>query len=463
MAIPIIRLDSLPLQSLGSGNTATVPVVLDNTTTARVPWNDFIGKSVKAATTVPAAPSSSGVEQSMIASSEGLYVYCNGSWRKSPLYADNWDDLSKDTRFLLVNTLMQLTDQQIENVYNTLKLALATQEKAGLVRAMTDEEAAASSGAAVKVNTNGTMFVPAASDTHQGTVVYGEGQQGPVATVDYVDTQIDSIAKANIPVATDEALGGVLSGGSDGAFTVDENGNVTLRSAAIGSYGIVKLADGVAQGQPGVPTSGDVYIAIRDQIELIGKISTSNPEKPSLTGIAKKGAWDDTTNPSATAGSNSGPLYVKSDGVIDAYPATTIVPGVVLLTNDVTQAPQGQNYTAVPTTDAVQKYVTTMVGRQEIDINMPIATRAQLGGIVVGASFNIDANTGLLTIKAADEATRGGVVLASSIDSGVGVTTAIMVKAYVDDRIEQIDGAIAEIRTQLDFLEGKIDNSGSLT
>jgi hypothetical protein len=281
--------------------------------------------------------------------------------------------------------------------------------------------------------------------------------------VDYVDTQIDSIAKANIPVATDEALGGVLSGGSDGAFTVDETGNVTLRSATVGKYGIVKLAAGVAQGQPGVPTSGDVYIAIRDQIDLIGKISTSNPEKPSLTGIAKKGAWDATTNPSTTAGPNSGPLYVKSDGVIDAYPATTIVPGVVLLTNDVTQAPQGQNYTAVPTTDAVQKYVTNMVGRQEIDINMPIATRAQLGGIVVGASFNIDANTGLLTIKAADEATRGGVVLASSIDSGVGVTTAIMVKAYVDDRIEQIDGAIAEIRTQLDFLEGKIDNSGSLT
>ncbi len=463
MAIPIIRLDSLPLQSLGSGNTATVPVVLDNTTTVRVPWNDFVEKSVKAATTVPAAPSSSGEEQSMIASSEGLYVYCNGSWRKSPMYADHWGDLTKDTRFLLVNTLMQLTDQQIENVYNTLKLALATQEKAGLVRAMTDEEAAASPGTAVKVNTNGTMFVPAASDTQQGTVVYGAGQQGPVATVDYVDTRVDSIAKTNIPAATSEALGGVLSGGSDGAFTVDKNGNVTLRSANIGSYGIVKLASGVEQGQSGVPTSGDVYIAIREQIELIGKISTSNPEKPSLTGISISGAWHDTTNPSTLAGPTSGPLYVKSDGVIDVYPATTIVPGVVLLTSDVTQAVQGQNYAAVPTTEAIQKYVTAMVGRQEIDVNMPIATKAQLGGIVVGEGFNIDTNTGLLSIKAADEATRGGVVMASNISSGTGVTTAVMVKAYVDDHIEQIDGALEEIRNQLDYLEGKIDNSGSLT
>lgn len=463
MAIPIIRLDSLPLQSLGSGNTATVPVVLDNTTTVRVPWNDFVEKSVKAATTVPAAPSSSGEEQSMIASSEGLYVYCNGSWRKSPLYAGNWEDLTQDTRFLLVNTLMQLTDQQIENVYNTLKLALATQEKAGLVRAMTDEEAAASSGAAVKVNTNGTMFVPAASDTQQGTVVYGAGQQGPVATVDYVDTRVDSIAKTNIPAATSEALGGVLSGGSDGAFKVDETGNVTLRSATVGKHGIVQLAAGIAQGQSGVPTSGDVYIAIREQIELIGKISTSNPEKPSLTGVSKNGAWHDETNPSTLAGPTAGPLYVKSDGVIDVYPATTIVPGVVLLTSDVTQVAQGQNYTAVPTAEAVQAYVTSVVGRQEIDVNMPIATRAQLGGIVVGESFNIDANTGLLSIKAADTATRGGVVLASSIGSGVGVTTAIMVKSYVDDRVTQIDGAIEEIRNQLDYLEGKIDNAGGLS
>ena len=449
MAIPIIRLDSLPLQSLGSGNTATVPVVLNNTTTVRVPWSDFVEKSIKSATTVPAAPSSSGEEQSMVASSEGLYVYCNGSWRKSPLYADNWEDLTKDTRFLLVNTLMQLTDQQIENVYNTLKLALATQEKAGLVRAMTDEEAAASSGAAVKVNTNGTMFVPAASDTQQGTVVYGAGQQGPVATVEYVNTRVDGIASTNVPVATPEALGGVLSGGSDGAFTVDATGNVTLRSATVGSYGIVKLAEGVEQGQPGVPTAGDVYIAIRDQIELIGKISTSNPEKPSLTGIAKKGAWEDATNPSSTAGTMSGPLYVRSEGgVIDVYPATTIVPGVVLLTSDVAQITQGQNYAVVPTADAVKRYVTSEVGKQELDVNVPIATRSQLGGIVVGESFNIDTSTGLLSVKAADEATRGAVVLASNI-SGVGVPTARMVKEYVD--------------AQVAYLEGKIDSMGNLT
>lgn len=463
MAIPIIRLDSLPLQSLGSGNTATVPVVLDNTTTVRVPWNDFVAQSIKSATTVPAAPSSSGEEQSMVASSEGLYVYSNGSWRKSPLYAGNWEDLTRDTRFLLVNTLMQLTDQQIENVYNTLKLALATQEKAGLVRAMTDEEAAAASGAAVKVNTNGTMFVPAASDTQQGTVVYGAGQQGPVATVAYVDTRVDSMANTNVPVATSESLGGVLSGGSDGAFTVDATGNVTLRSATVDNYGIVKLAEGVEQGQPGVPTAGDVYLAISNQIESIGKISTSNPGKPSLTGIATKGAWEDANNPSSGAGTMSGPLYVKSDGIIDVYPATTIVPGVVLLTSDVTQVTQGQNYTAVPTADAVQKYVASAVGNQEITVNVPIATRSQLGGIVVGESFNIDTNTGLLSVKAADTSTRGAVVLASSIDSGAGVTTAIMVKSYVDDQVGQIDSALEEIRNQLDYLEGKIDNAGNLT
>lgn len=463
MAIPIIRLDSLPLQSLGSGNTATVPVVLDNTTTVRVPWNDFVAKSVKSATTVPAAPSSSGEEQSMVASSEGLYVYSNGSWRKSPLYAGNWEDLTNDTRFLLVNTLMQLTDQQIENVYNTLKLALATQEKAGLVRAMTDAEAAASSGAAVKVNANGTMFVPAASDTQRGTVVYGAGQQGPVATVDYVDTRIDGIASTNVPVATSESLGGVLSGGSNGAFTVDENGNVTLRSATVGGYGIVTLAEEVAQGQPGVPTSGAVYAAIVNQIGLIGNISTSNPEKPSLTGISRSGAWEDATNPSSGAGTMSGPLYVKSDGIIDVYPATAIVPGVVLLTGDVTQVPQGQNYEVVPTADAVQKYVTAAVGKQEIVVNVPIATRSQLGGIVVGESFNIDASTGLLSVKAADTSTRGTVTLASDIAAGAGVPTAVMVKSYVDDHMAQVDSALEEIRNQLDSLEGKIDNAGTLT
>lgn len=459
MAIPIIRLDSLPLQSLGSGNTATVPVVLDNTTTVRVPWNDFVSKSIKSATIVPAAPSSSGEEQSMVASSEGLYVYSNGSWRKSPLYAGNWEDLTKDTRFLLVNTLMQLTDQQIENVYNTLKLALATQEKAGLVRAMTDEEAAASSGAAVKVNANGTMFVPAASDTQQGTVVYGAGQQGPVATVNYVDTRVDGIARTNVPVATSESLGGVLSGGSDGAFTVDAAGNVTLRSATVGGYGIVTLAEEVAQGRPGVPTAGAVYLAISNQIESIGKISTLNPGKPSLTGIATKGAWEDANNPSSGAGTMSGPLYVKSDGIIDVYPATTTVPGVVLLTSDVTQITQGQNYAVVPTADAVKRHVADVVGKQELVVNVPIATRAQLGGIVVGEGLNIDDNTGLLSVKYADAFTRGAVVLATGIAAEAGVPTAIMVKSYVDDHIAQVDSALEEIRSQLDSLEEKINNS----
>lgn len=467
MAVPIIKLDSLPLQSLGSGNTATVPVVLNNTTTVRVPWSDFVAETVKVATTIPAAPSSSGEEQSLISSSEGLYVYSNGSWRKSPLYSSNWEDLTNDTRFLLVNALMQLSDQQIKNVYDTLKLAIATQEKAGLVRAMTDVEAKEAAGAAVKVNADGTMFVPSASDTQRGTVVLGEGQQGPVASVDYVDTRIDSIPRASVPAATSSAIGGVLSGGTGGAFMVDVEGEVTLRSATYTEHGIVKLAETVRQGASGVPTAGAVYLALDNAIKGIGNVTTEAPTKPGLVSVAVKGAWEDTSNPSAGAGTLSGPIYVKdnSTGAIDVYPATAYVPGVVLLLKDaskIASLTRGSNYETVPTVDAMVAYVTDMTGKQELEINMPPATRGDLGGVVIGSGLNVD-TTGLISVKQADQATLGGVVLASSINSGVGVPTAVMVKSYVTNEVSRVDDSVEELRRQLEYLEQRINNAGQLS
>jgi hypothetical protein len=188
-------------------------------------------------------------------------------------------------------------------------------------------------------------------------------------------------------------------------------------------------------------------MAIKSKIERIGRILPEAPEKPGLTGIASHGAWQDATNPSYGAETMSGPLYVKSDGIIDVYPATAFVPGVVLLTDNVTQIPQGQNYTAVPTAAAIRKYVTDVVGKQEIEIDVPVATTADLGGIIVGENFNIT-SAGLLTIKAANETTRGGVMLAPSIEEEeLGVPTASMVKSYVDGQLE-------EIRNRLAYLEG---------
>ena len=456
MAIPIIRLDSLPLQSLGSGNSATIPVVLDNTTTVRIPWSDFIAGTAKTATTVPAAPSSPGQEQSQIASDEGLYVYGNGTWHKAPLYSNNWEDLSKDTRFLLVNKLMSLSDEQIKNVYNTLQLALATQEKAGLVRAMTDEEAATVAGTAVKVNTDGTMYVPAASDNKAGTVVLAAGQSGPVVTEHYVNTRFDSIPNLPIPAATTTARGGVLSGGTDGAFVVDPTtGAVTLRSATDSKYGIVLLATKVDSEDPGtVPTTQAVYEALNTVSSSIGNLTPEAYTRPGLVCVAAHGAWNDTSNPSLFAPTLSGPIYVKTDqGALDVYPATFKTPGVVLTTSDVNTYTSGQNYETVPTASAVKTYVAAAISdvRGEIpDGSMPVATTGSLGGVIVGSGLRVTAQ-GLLSLKEASSETRGGVLIAADMGTA-GVPYATTVKQYADDIESRLSAAIEALEERVNAM-----------
>lgn len=421
MAISTLRLDQLPLRQLPGNADATVPVVLGNTTAARVPLSSLHADTLQVWNNAPTDTTPAEAE-GKIHIGDALYYFKNGVWNKVLSYTDNWGDITPDARALLVNTVMDLPEEHIANVFETLQLRPASEDKLGLVRAMTDEEAAATAGAPVKFNQNGTAFIEGATGERHGAVTVWDGHTGDVASKLYVDECIAGIQSDPIPVANETSLGGVLSNpvesrslGSGtavtslGLFTVSPTGEVTIRAASEWFAGVVRTVDSIDGMSGGVPLVEAVRAAIDD-------IRNNKP-------IATR---DEPGNVKVYTDAVAGAVYINDDELLEVRDATESLPGIVVLDSAVTDTEE-----KVPTSHAVKEFVEDYV---ELAIankkfNIPIASKADLGAVIVGQYLTVD-STGTIDVPIASS-TAPGIVTQSDTISSTASSSAASVAAVI--------------------------------
>lgn len=131
--IPLVLMRNLPVSTATVTADYTFVAVVGNKNTARIPWSTLSAGFITITPGTPSGPTSEGTEGQITWDSTGVYTYTNGAWGKSPRLGTNWDDLTNDVRFLLVNKVMSLSPGELANVLKTLGIGSATKEKAGLV------------------------------------------------------------------------------------------------------------------------------------------------------------------------------------------------------------------------------------------------------------------------------------------------------------------------------------------
>lgn len=456
---PLILFRDLPQLAITPDENTTIPVVLDNRLAGRVSWSMCIASCIKASATTPIAPSTTGEEQTIAADSTGIYAYRNGEWHKAPVYNSNWADLTEGTRFMLVNSPMTLTEQELNNVRATIDLHIATQSSPGLVRAMTQEEQDSAGGTPVTFNENGTLYVQHATGTAPGTVTVWDGTVGTVATVTYVDQQIAAtLASEAIPIATSESIGGIIADNAEGIVTVTETGQVKIRSAydpgtqednGEDGYGLVRLASAIERGAAGVPSAEAVHAFFMDWKG--GAIAYASSSVAGLVQINTKGQWDEES-------SNIGPLYLMDDyGKLDVRPATDTVPGVLLCSETITTTvPPDCPYTLTATSAAIHAFVIEQIRNIDISAVVPLATTGTAGCVLpTGSIYITDAARGAINVRAASTVTSGIVQLASDINAAndLGVPLVGNVRSYVSTRLTPITNNITGILASIEDLE----------
>lgn len=389
------RLNELPIFNGRPGDNVTVPAVLDNVSTVRIPWTSFTAGQVKFEGTVPAGYTTDGEEGTLAADSSGIYIYTGGLWRKAPVYTSNWDELTVDTRALLVNTTQDLTSAEIDNVLVSLKLTTATEEKAGLVRELPDDlpdDVQAASAAKVYITDNGGMYVKGATTDTPGVVRYAERSTDAngVPSVSLVNEMIGAIAGYTLPPATTNSLGGIFFKSTTGV-NLGDDGSFSLREANDNSPGIVTLATAVEVSNQGVVTS-ELFYNYMDSLNN-SYYQPATYTQPGSVQPKQQGEWT-----GANATSKLGPMIVEN-GILDVYPADESRPGVVLIVSG--SLPDAQTYVeyeSVPTVQAVIDYVRDFfVG---IANSLPFATTTTKGVVIVGNGLQMNAETGKLSLDA---------------------------------------------------------------
>ena len=134
MQFPLILLRDIPVSKEGLTDTDTVLVVRDNTKTERVPISSFLKHVPICITDIPTTPIAEGAEGSIAWDNTGLYTFANGIWGKTPRLVNNWDDITKTSRFLQVDKPLTLSEREIENVKLSIGLQNATMHVSGTVK-----------------------------------------------------------------------------------------------------------------------------------------------------------------------------------------------------------------------------------------------------------------------------------------------------------------------------------------
>lgn len=136
--IPLILARNIPVSTATITDEDTFIAVRGNKQTVRMPITQWVESFVTIAPSVPGGVVSDGSEGQVTWDGSGVYTYTQGAWGKSPRLATNWDDLTDDARFLLVNKIMQLSDTELANVLGTLGIGPATNTTPGLVKITAD-------------------------------------------------------------------------------------------------------------------------------------------------------------------------------------------------------------------------------------------------------------------------------------------------------------------------------------
>lgn len=116
--------------TLGAGDS--IVVLLGNKTLARCNPTAIATSVVQVA--VPSASYASGQTGQIAWDNSGIYVYSNGTWTKSPSVTSHWEDFTQTSRFLRVDAEQKLDEAEMERGRSNLNIHPATQDLAGLVK-----------------------------------------------------------------------------------------------------------------------------------------------------------------------------------------------------------------------------------------------------------------------------------------------------------------------------------------
>lgn len=412
-SVPFKLVTDLPL--VGASSFDIVSVV-NNTDTVRVSWESLTSKYISQTEDIPREPgiTNNAPYITFAADSTGLYISDGSAWRKAPSYGSNWEDLTDDTRFLLVNAPMELTDAEVSNARNSLKLGTATDTKLGLVKVLPTTVDAVQADS-VRINNDGILVIDFATPVEEDSP---EGVPGVVRLKNYYSTEItengtyavtekyvrEAISNyadnVTLPIATETSLGAVIID-SGTALTISESGSLSIKSATSETAGVVFLDE-----------STDIDNAVDSHAASVGFVNTVLERKVSEV-------YD------KVAGVNLGMVRVPGDtaitidgvGNIDVRTATETYPGAVTvlgaLDPDGNYSNTDTGSTAV-TPQAVTDYVESKLS--SLSQSLPVATAATLGAIRVGSSVVVDEDTGVLDITNATPARLGGVYVSLAVN-----------------------------------------------
>lgn len=189
MQFPLILARDLPLGSPTIGVGDTIPIIRGTGVTERISADAFTASYINYIDSAPTSPNIPGEENAIAFNKDGVYSYKEGTWGKSPRVTSYWDDLDENSRFLLTNKVLSLTEQEIKNVRESININPATTDNLGLVKLAT------------------------AIDANDGGVLTGQ------QVIDYVSTQLESIT-TEIDSASNKSIsnytGDVLIKGPNG-------------------------------------------------------------------------------------------------------------------------------------------------------------------------------------------------------------------------------------------------------
>lgn len=344
--------------------------------------------------------------------SSSVFVYSNNAWRKIPTYTTNWDDIepvdNEDgtvtyLRFLPIHKQVTLTKKELDTVYKTLDITVATNTKLGLVKGTNDFS---ETFGTIIVEDDGSLKVASATSTYQGTVQlfdeYGDklGEVQPIVyTKQAIDRKFTKAGALTIPAATYETRGGIIVGPN---MSVTENGLLSINTATVqeenNPLGLVKYAPSSFTDSQNI--ENEDYIDESSYTLSVGQSRALI--KHYVNKIQEQSKFELRPATSVTLGgvlvdSNNTNIQISGDGLISVKDATTDRAGAVkYLTSfdDINNQTEG-----VPTVYTIKQYVDSKVSQ-----NLPVATTTTAGAVIVGQGLKvnsdgvIDVNLPLATI-----------------------------------------------------------------
>lgn len=409
----------VPELKLDSTHVFDMVAVVNNRDTVRINWSSLTADYVRSTSAPEAAGVTDAPYLTIAADNTGIYASTGAMWVKSPVYSSNWDDLEGgNTRFLLVNKEMDLSEEEIANARASLNIGIATTDTPGLVK----------SSDTVSVSEDGTMRVaeaiPAAMESVEGNLGlvrvknYYTDTDAPstsvVVTESYVHDAIEATMSSTLlGPATTTALG-VVQIEDGNALQVTGAGVISVAEATEDTFGVVKAVrsrGGSEEDQTAVPSEklvDEKITATRD--EILRKVATQD-------------------SPGFVCGSST--VTVSSGGVLSVPTATENNAGVVKTQTTISA---GQYDTGVAVTPgAVVDYVSNAL--TNISVSLPPATASKLGAIKVGKGLGVTGD-GVLSIVNATGNLLGG-VLVSTATGGDSSPTLVPTVAKV---VEMIGG-----------------------